>query len=185
MDIIDVSIIVAYILLSVGIGIWISRKASKGLDDYFLGGKTIKWYFLGLSNGSGMFDVSGTSWMIGVLFLYGVKSFMFMWLWPIWNQIFVMMFLAVWIRRSKVMTGSEWILTRFGSDRAGKASHIIVAIFAIISTIGFIAYFFEGIGKFITIILPWDLTLHYGDLILLTSERSCPYNHIFNYYLHG
>ncbi|MFH6948020.1 sodium:solute symporter family protein [Flavobacterium sp. FlaQc-51] len=172
MDIIDVSIIVAYILLSVGIGIWISRKASKGLDDYFLGGKTIKWYFLGLSNGSGMFDVSGTSWMIGVLFLYGVKSFMFMWLWPIWNQIFVMMFLAVWIRRSKVMTGSEWILTRFGSDRAGKASHIIVAIFAIISTIGFIAYFFEGIGKFVTIILPWDLTLHYGDLILLTSERS-------------
>ena len=172
MDIIDVSIIVAYILLSVGIGIWISRKASKGLDDYFLGGKTIKWYFLGLSNGSGMFDVSGTSWMIGVLFLYGVKSFMFMWLWPIWNQIFVMMFLAVWIRRSKVMTGSEWILTRFGSDRAGKASHIIVAIFAIISTIGFIAYFFEGIGKFVTIILPWDLTLYSGDLVLLTSERS-------------
>ena len=172
MDIIDVSIIVAYILLSVSIGIWISRKAKKGLDDYFLGGKTIKWYFIGLSNGSGMFDVSGTSWMIGVLFLYGVKSFMFMWLWPIWNQIFVMMFLAVWIRRSKVMTGSEWILTRFGSDRAGKASHIIVAVFAIISTIGFIAYFFEGIGKFVTIILPWDLALHYGDMILLTSERS-------------
>ena len=45
------------------------------------------------------------------------------------------------------MTGSEWILTRFGSDKAGKASHIIVAIFAIISTIGFIAYFFEGIGN--------------------------------------
>ncbi len=67
MDIIDVSIIVAYIFLTVGIGIWISRKASKGLDDYFLGGKTIKWYLLGLSNGSGMFDVSGTSGMIGVL----------------------------------------------------------------------------------------------------------------------
>ncbi|MDQ6530462.1 sodium:solute symporter family protein [Flavobacterium sp. LHD-85] len=172
MNIIDVSIILIYIVLSVGIGIWISRKASKGLDDYFLGGKSIKWYFLGLSNGSGMFDVSGTSWMIGVLFLYGVKSFMFMWLWPIWNQIFVMMFLAVWIRRSKVMTGSEWILTRFGSDKAGKASHIIVAIFAIISTIGFIAYFFVGIGKFVTIILPWDLTVHLNDGVFLTSEQA-------------
>lgn len=172
MNIIDVSIILIYIVLSVGIGIWISRKASKGLDDYFLGGKSIKWYFLGLSNGSGMFDVSGTSWMIGVLFLYGVKSFMFMWLWPIWNQIFVMMFLAVWIRRSKVMTGSEWILTRFGSDKAGKASHIIVAIFAIISTIGFIAYFFVGIGKFVTIILPWDLTVHMNGGVLLTSEQA-------------
>jgi len=172
MNIIDVSIILIYIVLSVGIGIWISRKASKGLDDYFLGGKSIKWYFLGLSNGSGMFDVSGTSWMIGVLFLYGVKSFMFMWLWPIWNQIFVMMFLAVWIRRSKVMTGSEWILTRFGSDEAGKASHIIVAIFAIISTIGFIAYFFVGIGKFVTIILPWDLTVHMNGSVFLTSEQA-------------
>ncbi|AWK06411.1 sodium:solute symporter [Flavobacterium crocinum] len=172
MNIIDVSIILIYIVMSVGIGIWISRKASKGLDDYFLGGKSIKWYFLGLSNGSGMFDVSGTSWMIGVLFLYGVKSFMFMWLWPIWNQIFVMMFLAVWIRRSKVMTGSEWILTRFGSDKAGKASHIIVAIFAIISTIGFIAYFFVGIGKFVTIILPWDLTVHLNGSVFLTSEQA-------------
>ncbi|KAF2340366.1 sodium:solute symporter family protein [Flavobacterium tistrianum] len=172
MNIIDVSIILIYIVMSVGIGIWISRKASKGLDDYFLGGKSIKWYFLGLSNGSGMFDVSGTSWMIGVLFLYGVKSFMFMWLWPIWNQIFVMMFLAVWIRRSKVMTGSEWILTRFGSDQAGKASHIIVAIFAIISTIGFIAYFFVGIGKFVTIILPWDLTVHMNGTVFLTSEQA-------------
>ncbi|MBB4802186.1 Na+/proline symporter [Flavobacterium nitrogenifigens] len=172
MNIIDVSIILIYIVMSVGIGIWISRKASKGLDDYFLGGKSIKWYFLGLSNGSGMFDVSGTSWMIGVLFLYGVKSFMFMWLWPIWNQIFVMMFLAVWIRRSKVMTGSEWILTRFGSDQAGKASHIIVAIFAIISTIGFIAYFFVGIGKFVTIILPWDLAVHMNGSVFLTSEQA-------------
>ncbi|WP_339916065.1 sodium:solute symporter family protein [Yeosuana marina] len=172
MDIIDLSIIICYVLLTVGVGVWISKKASKGLDHYFLGGKSIKWYYLGLSNGSGMFDISGTAWMVGILFLYGVKSFMFMWLWPIWNQIFVMMFLAVWIRRSKVMTGSEWILTRFGNDRAGKASHIIVAIFAIVSAIGFIAYFFEGIGKFLTVILPWDLTLHLGQTVLFNSEQS-------------
>ena len=172
MDSIDLSIIIVYILITIGIGIWISRKASKGLDDYFLGGNSIKWYYLGLSNGSGMFDVSGTAWMVGILFLYGAKSFMFMWLWPIWNQIFVMMFLAVWIRRSNIMTGSEWILTRFGNDRAGKASHIIVAIFAIISTIGFIAYFFEGIGKFMTVILPWDLALDFNGTVLLSSEQS-------------
>ena len=172
MNIIDVSIIGVYVLLTLFVGIWVSKKASKGLKSYFLGGNDIKWYFLGLSNGSGMFDVSGTAWMVGILFLYGVKSFMFMWMWPIWNQIFVMMFLAVWIRRSKVMTGSEWILTRFGDDRAGRASHIIVAIFAIIAAIGFIAYFFEGVGKFMTIILPWDLTWFLGETQLLTSEQS-------------
>jgi SSS family solute:Na+ symporter len=169
---IDILIIAFYILLTVAVGIWVSKRASKGLDSYFLGGKSIKWYYLGLSNGSGMFDVSGTAWMVGILFLYGVKSFMFMWLWPIWNQIFIMMFLAVWIRRSNIMTGSEWILTRFGDKRAGRASHLIVAAFAIIAAIGFIAYFFEGVGKFMTIILPWDLTLQMGASVLLNSEQS-------------
>jgi SSS family solute:Na+ symporter len=169
---IDILIIAFYILLTVAVGIWVSNRASKGLDSYFLGGKSIKWYYLGLSNGSGMFDVSGTAWMVGILFLYGVKSFMFMWLWPIWNQIFIMMFLAVWIRRSNIMTGSEWILTRFGDKRAGRASHLIVAAFAIIAAIGFIAYFFEGVGKFMTIILPWDLTLQMGASVLLNSEQS-------------
>lgn len=172
MNTIDVSIILIYVVLTLVVGTWVSKKASKGLDSYFLGGNQIKWYFLGLSNGSGMFDVSGTAWMVGILFLYGVKSFMFMWLWPIWNQIFVMMFLAVWIRRSNIMTGSEWILTRFGDDRSGRASHIIVAVFAIIAAIGFIAYFFEGVGKFMTIILPWDMALNVGSLELLTSDQS-------------
>ena len=172
MDIIDVAIIAVYIALTLGVGIWISKRASKGLDSYFLGGKSIKWYYLGLSNGSGMFDVSGTAWMVGILFPYGVKSFMFMWIWPIWNQIFIMIFLAAWIRRSNIMTGSEWILTRFGDDKSGRASHLVVAIFAIIASIGFIAYFFEGVGKFMTIILPWDLTLMLNDAVFLTSDQN-------------
>jgi Na+/proline symporter len=179
MDIIDISIIAVYILLTLFVGIWVSKKASKGLKSYFLGGNNIKWYFLGLSNGSGMFDVSGTAWMVGILFLYGVKSFMFMWMWPIFNQIFIMMFLAVWIRKSNIMTGSEWILTRFGDKKAGRASHIIVAIFAIVATIGFIAYFFEGVGKFMTIILPWDLTLMFNGSELLSSDQSYALSIIF------
>ena len=172
MHTIDILIIAFYIILTVVVGIWVSKRASKGLDSYFLGGKSINWYYLGLSNGSGMFDVSGTAWMVGILFLYGVKSFMFMWFSSIWNQIFVMMFLAVWIRRSNIMTGSEWILTRFGDKKAGRASHLIVAAFAIIAAIGFIAYFFEGVGKFMTIILPWDLTIQIGTSVLLNSEQS-------------
>jgi Na+/proline symporter len=169
---VDVVIIVLYVLLTLGVGIWISKRASKGLDSYFLGGKSIKWYYLGLSNGSGMFDVSGTAWMVGLLFLYGAKSFLFMWMWPIWNQIFIMVFLAVWIRRSNIMTGSEWILTRFGDDRAGRASHLIVAVFAIVASVGFIAYFFEGVGKFMSVILPWDIAVVFNDVVWLTSSQS-------------
>jgi len=40
---IDVSIIVGYLILTVFIGFWISKKASKNLDSYFLGGKSMPY----------------------------------------------------------------------------------------------------------------------------------------------
>ncbi len=167
---IDILVICCYILTILAIGFFLSKRASKNLDSYFLGGKKIKWYFLGLSNASGMFDISGTMWTVAILFVYGIKSVWLPWLWPVWNQVFVMVFLAIWMRRSNVMTGAEWILTRF-SGRGGKMSHIVVICFAIISVIGFMAYFFEGIGKFAIQILPWDLTADLG-FMTLTSAQS-------------
>lgn len=123
-DWIDISIIASYIALSIFIGFWISKKAGKSLQNYFLGGNRLKWYYLGLSNGSGMFDVSGAVWTVTIFFVYGLKSVWISWLWPVWNQIFVMIFMAIWLRRSNVMTGAEWITTRFGNDNGGKFSHI-------------------------------------------------------------
>ena len=44
--------------------------ASKSLSSYFLGGNAIPWYMLGVSNASGMYDISGTMWMVYLLFVY-------------------------------------------------------------------------------------------------------------------
>ena len=161
----DYSIILGYLVLVVLIGIFLSRKAGKSLNHYFLGGNQIKWYFLGLSNASGMFDISGVMWSVTLLFVYGLKSAWIPWLWPVWNQVFIMVFLALWIRRSNVMTGASWVLTRF-SGKGGVYSKNIIILFAVISAIGFIAYFFEGIGKFCEAILPFDLTLKIGSFTI-------------------
>jgi Na+/proline symporter len=141
------------------------------MQSYFLGGNTMKWYMLGLSNASGMWDISGTMWTVMILFVYGLKSAWIPWLWPVWNQVFVFVFLAIWMRRSNTMTGAQWISFRFGDGPGAKLSHIIIVIFAIVSVLGFMAYFFEGIGKFCTSILPYDLAWQLGPLHL-SSERS-------------
>ncbi|MFC6997260.1 sodium:solute symporter family protein [Rufibacter roseus] len=167
----DIGIIIAYIVGILGIGFYISKRASKDMQSYFLGGNTMKWYYLGLSNASGMFDVSGTMWTVMILFVYGLKSAWIPWLWPVWNQVFIFVFLAIWMRRSKVMTGAQWITFRFGDGKGAKLSHIIIVAFAIISVLGFIAYFFEGIGKLCTIILPWDLSFTIGEWAV-SSERG-------------
>jgi Na+/proline symporter len=170
LSLIDVGVVMAYLVLTLFIGFWLSKRASKDLQAYFLGGNNIKWYFLGLSNASGMFDISGTMWTVTIVFIYGLKSAWIPWLWPVWNQIFVMIFLAIWMRRSNTMTGAQWITFRFGNGRGGRLSHIIVVVFAVISVIGFIAYFVEGIGKFATTFFSWDLsTTIFG--LHLTSEQ--------------
>ncbi|WP_207424636.1 sodium:solute symporter family protein [Desertivirga brevis] len=168
---IDITIIMTYIVGILLLGFYISKKASKDLNSYFLGGNTMKWYYLGLSNASGMFDTSGTMWTVSILFIYGLKSAWIPWLWPVWNQVFIFVYLAIWMRRSGVMTGAQWITFRFGDGRGAKLSHIIIVIFAVISVVGFIAYFFEGIGKYCTSILPWDLSANIAGYHL-SSERS-------------
>lgn len=167
----DIGIILAYLMLTVFIGFWISKRASRNMQSYFLGDNKIRWYFLGLSNASGMFDISGTMWTVTILFVYGLKSAWIPWLWPVWNQVFMMVFLAIWLRRSNVMTGAQWITSRFGDGRGGRLSHIIVTVFAVISVFGFIAYFFVGIGKFAVIFFPWDLSASIGFL-QLSSEQT-------------
>ncbi len=155
---VDLAIIGAYLLLTVGLGLWISKRASKNIESYFLGGNTIPWYALGLSNASGMFDISGTMWMVYLMFVYGLKSAWIPWLWPVFNQIFLMIYLSLWLRRSGVMTGAEWIRFRFGDGRGAQLSHVIVVVFAIINVIGFLAYGFIGIGKFAATFLPYVLS---------------------------
>jgi len=167
----DIAILLIYIVGIIFLGFYISKKASKNLQSYFLGGNKLKWYYLGLSNASGMFDISGTMWTVTILFIYGLKSAWIPWLWPVWNQVFIFVYLAIWLHRSKVMTGAEWITFRFGDGKGAKLSHIIIVIFAVISVVGFIAYFFEGIGKYCTGILPWDLSFSIAG-ISLSSERS-------------
>src|SRR5690606_41587652 len=51
--------------------------------------------------------ISGTMWMVTLLFVYGVKSVWVPWLWPVFNQIFLMVYLSAWLRRSNVLTGAE------------------------------------------------------------------------------
>jgi Na+/proline symporter len=155
---VDIAIIIGYLVMSVLVGYWVSKRASRDMQSYFLGGNSMPWYILGISNASGMFDISGTMLLVTWMFVYGLKSVFVPWLWPTFNQIFLMVFLSAWLRRSNVMTGAEWIKTRFGNGRSAQLSHLIVVIYAFISIIGFFTYGFKGIGKFAAVFIPIQLS---------------------------
>ena len=154
---VDIIVIFAYLAAMIILGILLKKRAQRDKESYLLGGKKLPWYMLGMSNASDMFDISGTMWMVTLAFVYGMKSIWIPWLWPVFNQIFLMMYLSVWLRRSNVTTGAEWLGTRFGTRGQGvTASQTIVVIFALISCFGFLAYGFIGLGKFVEIFIPWS-----------------------------
>ena len=158
----DILILVVYLLATVGIGLYYRKKARTDKDSYMLGGRTLPWYKLGLSDASDMFDISGTMWMVSLCFAYGMKSIWIPWLWPVFNQVFLMMYLSRWLRRSNAATGAEWLATRFGQKGPGVwASHQVVIAFALLSCLGFLAYGFVGLGKFMEIFIPWELVKGY------------------------
>ncbi len=156
LQLIDLLVILFYIVSVSLIGIILRKRARKSKGEYLLGGNKLPWYMLGLSNASGMFDISGTMWLVTIGFIYGLKSIWIPWLWPVFNQVFFMVYLSIWLRRSNVITGAEWIGTRFGNGREGKLSHGVVVIYALIGCLGFLAYGFIGLGKFVEIFIPWE-----------------------------
>ena len=166
--VVDLIIILVYFAVVITLGILVSKRAIKSLSSYFLGSNTLPWWMLGVSDASGMYDITGTMWLVYVLFVYGFKSVWLPWIWPTFNQVFLFAFLSIWLRKSKVMTGAQWIETRFGKSRGANLSHISVVIFALVSVIGFIAYAFKGIGKFAAVFFPWHISPDVYALILMS-----------------
>ena len=76
----DLLIICAYLIAMIVIGLILKKRAAQNMDSYFLGGKSLPFYMLGLSNASGMFDITGTMLMVYWAFAYGFKSLWIPWL---------------------------------------------------------------------------------------------------------
>ena len=150
MEIIDIIIVIVYLFAIVLVGLLAQKKASEGIDSFFLGNRKLPWWVLGASGMASNTDIAGT--MINTAFIYalGTKGFFI----EIRGGVtlimaFLMVFMGKWNRRSQVMTQAEWMHFRFGKGLEGDLARIIAAIASIIMTIAMVTYFIIGAGKFV------------------------------------
>ncbi|MEE8075249.1 MAG: sodium:solute symporter [Candidatus Binatia bacterium] len=130
------------------------KKASEGIESYFLGNRSMPWWMLGASGMASNLDVTGTMINTALVFALGVSGFFI----EIRGGVvlvmaILMIFMGKWNRRSQVMTFAEWMHFRFGKDRQGDAARLVAAIGMILLTIGMVAYFSTGAGIFVAEIL--------------------------------
>ncbi len=154
---IDQIIIVAYVALMLAVGWLVRRRAAESEESYFLADRRLPWWVLSVSGSVSMYDVTGTMWVISLFYLYGVRSLWVHWLWGFMMGAFLMSYTGKWVRRSKVITGAQWMRTRFGTGREGEAARGMMTFMAILFAVSMIAYDFTGIGEFASVFLrPWS-----------------------------
>ncbi len=156
MDTIDYCVIAAYLVIVTGLGLYLRKLASRNLESYFLGGKKIPWWALAASGAVSNFDITGTMWMVTVLYTLGMKSWWHHWMWGVMLPAFGLAYVAKWVRRSNVITGAEWMFTRFGDGEGGKTARMAYALLAVVTCVSFIGYAFQGIGKFADVYVDTD-----------------------------
>ncbi len=156
MHAVDITIIILYFLLMIAVGWFVAKKAARNPESYFLAGKSLPWWMIGIAHGSSGVDISGTMWFVMVLFVYGVKGVWLLWVWPLFNVIFRMAYLGAWVRRSNVLTGAEWMYTRFGRNTGSEMAYLSIVAYAIVSVVGFLSMAYIGIGKFTASFIPLE-----------------------------
>ncbi|MHC4530136.1 MAG: sodium:solute symporter family transporter [Planctomycetota bacterium] len=165
----DIIIVVTYLVSIVGLGLYMSRRAAAGIESYFLSGRKMPAWLLAISGGFSWFDVAGTMWIIGMFYSYGFKAMWPQWMWGLVMPAFWMGYLGKWIRRSGVMTGAEWMKTRFGTGIDGRAAHTAMTLVAVITTVAFLSTASVGIGKFWSEFLGWSPHVCSGVILGCTA----------------
>ena len=172
----DYTVIACYLMFLVGLGLYLKKRASGSMEDYFLGGRKMPWWALGISGMASFLDLTGTMVIVSFLFMMGPRGLFIEFRGGAVLVLAVMMLWSgKWHRRSGCLTNAEWMIFRFGNTPGGQFARVAGAVAAIASNVAMIAYLIKGTGLFMAMFLPispeWCAILMIGvaTLYILTS----------------
>jgi solute:Na+ symporter, SSS family len=109
--------IVWYFILSIGIGLYYSKKAGKSISEYFLSGRSLPWWLLGTSMVATTFSSDTPLAVTGIVIKDGVSGNWFWWNFMLGGALTILFFAHLW-RRAGVMTEVEFIDLRYSGRPA-------------------------------------------------------------------
>jgi Na+/proline symporter len=106
-----------YFALSIGIGLYYSKKAGKSISEYFLSGRSLPWWLLGTSMVATTFSSDTPLAVTGIVIKDGVSGNWFWWNFMLGGALTILFFAHLW-RRAGVMTEVEFIDLRYSGRPA-------------------------------------------------------------------
>ncbi len=118
--VIDWVILSAFFSVVLFIGYWASRQAGKNTSEFFLGGRNMPWWLLGISMVACTFSADTPNLVTGMVRESGVAKNWAWWAFLITGMVTVFIYARLW-RRSNVMTDLEFYELRY----SGKAASFL------------------------------------------------------------
>jgi len=113
----DWGIIAAFFIVSLLIGVWASKSAGKSSEEFFLGGRSMPWWLLGVSMVATTFSTDTPNLVADLVRNKGVAGNWVWWGFLLSGMLTVFVFAKLW-RRSEVLTDVEFYELRFSGKPA-------------------------------------------------------------------
>lgn len=117
LDQLDWAIIVAFFVVTLVIGLWVSRKAGSSTSEFFLSGRNMPWWLLGVSMVATTFSADTPNLVTDIVRQNGVSGNWVWWAFLLTGMLTVFVYAKLW-RRSKVMTDLEFYELRYSGKEA-------------------------------------------------------------------
>jgi Na+/proline symporter len=170
-SVLDWIIIALYFLISIGIGIYMSKRAGRSTSDFFLSGRNLPWYIAGTSMVATTFAADTPLAITEMVADNGIAG---NWLW--WNMLFggmltVFFFARLW-RRADIMTDCEFVSIRYEGKPADVLRGFRAIYIGMFMNVIVIAWVNLAMVKIINVLFPELLFLGQESINIIGIEFS-------------
>ncbi|MEO1621202.1 MAG: sodium:solute symporter family protein [Cyanobacteria bacterium J06632_3] len=153
---IDWLIVIGYLVLTLGLGVYFSRQSYKNLEDFYASGRSLSWWLAGTSMAATTFSVDTPLYIAGIVGNRGIAGNWEWWSFGIAHVVMIYLFARLW-RRAEIITDAELSELRYGGERAKLLRGIKAFLFAVpINCIG-IGYAMLAMAKVLDVLQLWQL----------------------------
>ncbi len=157
----DWSLILGYIAFALLVGVLTSRSASRSLASYFVAGRSLPWWWIGISMVATTFASDTPLVVAGIVAKRGISGNWFWWAWVIGNVGVAVFFSPLW-RRAGVVTDAELLELRYGSGPGAFLRGFKAVYSSLIVNLIVLGWVFRAMAKIAEPFLKWEKVLPAG-----------------------
>ncbi len=167
----DYVLIISFFAITLFIGIYVSKKSGKSSSEYFLSGRNMPWWLLGLSMVATTFSTDTPNLVTDIVRTNGVSGNWVWWAFLITGLLTVFVYAKLW-RKSAVNTDLEYYELRYGGKPAKflrKFRAVYLGVIFNILAMSAVTLAAIKIGQIMLGLEPWETVVYAGLITVIFS----------------